>query len=108
MGGFAGGLDDELLEMTGVKIRQQGVLRDTAPQSEGGTGQLARFGQAGVALRRAGDAFKAVDASRGERRKQPADGAAGAGKQRFGLWPGVQQVGGAPVAGGQIALEEGW
>ena len=93
MGGFAGGLDDDILELTVVKIRQQGVLRDAAPQSEARAGQLAGFGQGGVALGRAGDAFKAVDASRGERRKQPANGAAGAGKQRFGLWPGVQQIG---------------
>ena len=81
--GFAGGLDDDFLELAVVKIRQQGVLRDSAPQSKGGTGQLAGLGQGGVALWRAGDA------GRGERRKQPADGAAGAGNQRFGLRPGV-------------------
>ena len=107
VGGFAGGLDDDFLELTVVKIGQQGVLRDAAPQSEG---RDRPVGGLRPGWRRSAEGRRCL---RGRRcRPRRAAQAAGGWDRRCrqaAIWarPGVQQIGGAPVAAGQIALEEG-
>ena len=63
----------------------QQVLRDSAREGNPWTGELAGFGQRGVALRRTGDAFHAVDAGLSQQRQDPADGAADVYNERLAM-----------------------